>query len=69
MTTRRNTPLSRRTRIRLLMTIAVLIVVGLVVLGIVQRRNAVANLRDIADEDSLPQVQVISPTPGPATRG
>jgi membrane fusion protein, multidrug efflux system len=68
MTTRQHTPLSRRTRIRLLMTTAVLVVVGLVVLGIVQRRDAVANLRDIADEDSLPQVQVISPTPGPATR-
>jgi membrane fusion protein, multidrug efflux system len=68
MTTRRSTPLSRRTRIRLLMTTAVLVVVGLVILGIVQRRDAVANLRDIADEDSLPQVQVISPTPGPETR-
>jgi hypothetical protein len=52
MTTRRSTPLSRRTRIRLLMTTAVLVVVGLVILGIVQRRDAVANLRDIADEDS-----------------
>jgi membrane fusion protein (multidrug efflux system) len=68
MTIRQESILPRPTRTRLMMSIAVLIVLGLVVLGIVQRRNNVANLRDIADEESVPQVQVISPSRGPATR-
>ncbi|WP_217478388.1 efflux RND transporter periplasmic adaptor subunit [Pararobbsia alpina] len=52
----------------MLTAIAALIVVGLVALGIFQRRANVANLRDVADEESVPEVQVISPAPGPATR-
>lgn len=68
MSTRNQTSVSHPTRIRLAAATAVLIVLGLVVLGIVQRRNNVVNLRDIADEESVPQVQVIYPAPGPATR-
>src|ERR1700686_1559285 len=61
-------PLPRFTRPRLLMVIAVLLAAGLVILGIYQRHSNVADLRNIADTESIPQVQVISPIPEPATR-
>jgi membrane fusion protein, multidrug efflux system len=48
--------------------IAALVLAGLVVHGIVQRHNNVADLTALANEESIPQVQVMSPMPGPATR-
>jgi membrane fusion protein, multidrug efflux system len=68
MNANREVPLPRRIRSRLLMVIAVLLAAGLVILGIYQRHSNVADLRNIADTESIPQVQVISPIPGPATR-
>jgi membrane fusion protein (multidrug efflux system) len=55
-------------RARLLMLLAILIVAGLVVWGITGRQNQLASLREVADEESVPQVQVIAPAHGPATR-
>ena len=53
---------------RLLMLAGLLIVAGLVAWGIVGRRNHLADLRSVAAEESVPQVQVIAPAHGPATR-
>ena len=53
---------------RLLGTAGVVVVVGLVAWGIVGRSNHVDDLRAVADEEAIPQVQVISPARGPATR-
>lgn len=53
---------------RLLTIAAVLLVAGLVAWGIIGRREHLADLRDVADDEAVPQVQVISPAPGPATR-
>jgi membrane fusion protein (multidrug efflux system) len=68
MNTNREILAPRRIRSRLLMVIAALLASGVVALGIYQRYANVADLRNIADEESIPQVQVISPLPGPATR-
>ena len=68
MTVDRDISPPSRARSRLLIVVGVLVVAGLVVLGIVQRYSNVADLRNIADEESIPLVQVISPIPGPATR-
>ncbi len=57
-----------RTRNRLLLALAVLIVGGIVAWGIVQRGTHLADLRAIAEEDAIPKVQVISPAAGPRTR-
>ena len=57
-----------RMRGRLLTIVGILLVVGLVAWGIVGRRNHLADLNDVADDEAVPQVQVISPAPGPATR-
>ncbi len=51
-----------------MLAIIVLLVIGLVAWGIVGRRNAVANLRAVANEDSIPDVQLIAPAPGPKSR-
>ncbi|MFC0576133.1 efflux RND transporter periplasmic adaptor subunit [Paraburkholderia solisilvae] len=40
----------------------------LVVYGIVERRHNIANLAALADEESVPQVQVMSAASGPATQ-
>ena len=53
---------------RIALAIIVLLVLGLVAWGIVGRRSAVADLRDVADEDSIPDVQLIAPAPGPKSR-
>ena len=45
-----------------------LVLGGLVVHGIVQRHDNVTDLKTLADEESVPQVQVMTPMPGPATR-
>jgi RND family efflux transporter MFP subunit len=68
MTVDRDISPPSRARSRLLIVVGVLVVAGMVVLGIVQRYSNVADLRNIADEESIPLVQVISPIPGPATR-
>jgi membrane fusion protein, multidrug efflux system len=52
----------------LLALLAAMLVAGLIAIGIVRRTSNVAELRDIAAEESIPQVQLISPAPGPATR-
>lgn len=57
-----------KTRGRLLMLVAGLIVIGLIAWGIIGRRNHLADLRAAADDQSVPQVQVIKPAHGPATR-
>ncbi len=61
-------PLRNKARGRLLTVIGVLIVVVLVAWGIVGRRNHLADLRDVANEEAVPDVQVIAPAPGPQTR-
>lgn len=48
--------------------IAALVLAGLVVHGIVERHVNVTDLKSVADEESVPQVQVMSPMSGPATR-
>ncbi|MFL9935611.1 efflux RND transporter periplasmic adaptor subunit [Paraburkholderia sp. RL18-103-BIB-C] len=48
--------------------IAALVLAGLVVYGIVDRHDNVTDLKSVADEESVPQVQVMSPMSGPATR-
>ncbi len=59
----------RRTmRGRLLMAASVLVVLVLVAWGVIGRRNYVADLASVADEEAIPQVQVIVPAKGPATR-
>jgi membrane fusion protein (multidrug efflux system) len=68
MNTLRDISLPGRAKTRLLTGIGLLVVLGLVALGIVQRHSNVAELRDIANEDSIPPVQVMSPMPGPVTR-
>ena len=50
------------------MIVIVLVAIGLVAWGIVGRVRAVANLRDVAREDAVPDVQVIAPAPGPQSR-
>jgi membrane fusion protein, multidrug efflux system len=57
-----------KVRSRILLLLGILIVAGLVASGIIQRQNHLASLRDVADEESVPQVQVIAPAHGPATR-
>jgi membrane fusion protein, multidrug efflux system len=68
MNTTRDLSLPNRTKSRLAVGVGVLVLIGLVAWGIVERANNVSNLRDIANEDAVPPVQVISPMPGPATR-
>lgn len=59
----------RRTlRGRLLLLAALLLAIGLVAWGILGRNSHVADLRAQADEDAVPQVQLISPARGPQTR-
>ena len=53
---------------RLLTLVGLLIVVGLAAWGIIGRRSHLADLRTVAAEESVPQVQVIQPARGPATR-
>ncbi|MEA3087024.1 MAG: rane fusion protein multidrug efflux system [Paraburkholderia sp.] len=48
--------------------IAALVLAGLVVHGIVERHDNVTALESVSDEESVPQVQVMSPMSGPATR-
>ncbi|MFM0201764.1 efflux RND transporter periplasmic adaptor subunit [Paraburkholderia fungorum] len=48
--------------------IAALVLAGLVVHGIVERHANVTDLESVADEESVPQVQVMAPMSGPATR-
>ncbi|WP_042298621.1 efflux RND transporter periplasmic adaptor subunit [Paraburkholderia bannensis] len=43
------------------------VAVAIAVLGIIHRRSSLADLRDVADEDSIPVVQLISPETGPQT--
>jgi membrane fusion protein, multidrug efflux system len=67
MNANRDIERARRISPRLVVLIGVLIVAGLVVLGIYRRTHNVSELRNIAEDESIPQVQVISPMPGPAT--
>ena len=66
--TRREARPRGRTRGRLILIVGILILAGLLVWGIVQRRNHLADLRTVADEESVPPVQLIMPAAGPTTR-
>lgn len=68
MTTLRETPVTRYPKARLLAIAVAAAVAGLVMLGIVQRHANIAELQDVANESSVPPVQVIQPMPGPPTR-
>ncbi|MFM0631189.1 efflux RND transporter periplasmic adaptor subunit [Paraburkholderia xenovorans] len=57
-----------RTRSKWSAAIAALVLAGLVVRGIVERHDNVTDLKSVADEESVPQVQVMTPITGPATR-
>jgi RND family efflux transporter MFP subunit len=59
---------TRRIGPKLSAAIAALILGGLVVHGIVQRNGNVTALQALANDESVPQVQVMLPMPGPATR-
>jgi membrane fusion protein (multidrug efflux system) len=48
--------------------VAALLAAGVVVAGVVQRHLEMASLRDVASEEAVPQVQLVSPVDGPATR-
>jgi membrane fusion protein, multidrug efflux system len=58
----------RRTQPKLAAAIAALILGGLVVYGIVERHSNVVDLQKVANEESIPPVQVVAPSSGPATR-
>jgi membrane fusion protein (multidrug efflux system) len=58
----------RRTKPRLAAMIAALILGGFVIHGIVERHSNVVDLQKVADQESIPPVQVMTPSPGPATR-
>ena len=68
MNTLRDISLPGRPKVRLLTGVGLLVALALVALGIVQRHDNLADLRDVANEDSVPPVQVMSPMPGPASR-
>ena len=57
-----------RTRLKWSAAIAALVLAGLVVHGIVQRHDNVTDLQTLANEESVPQVQVMSPMSGPASQ-
>jgi RND family efflux transporter MFP subunit len=57
-----------RTRSKWSAAIAALVLAGLVVRGIVERHDNVTDLKSVADEESVSQVQVMTPISGPATR-
>jgi membrane fusion protein (multidrug efflux system) len=59
---------TRRIRPKLIAAIAAVVLGCLVVYGIVERHDNVTNLKTLADDESVPQVQVMVPMPGPATR-
>jgi membrane fusion protein (multidrug efflux system) len=59
---------TRRIRPKLIAAIAAIVLGGLVVEGIVQRHDNVTDLKTLADNESVPQVQVMTAMPGPATR-
>jgi membrane fusion protein (multidrug efflux system) len=59
---------TRRIRPKLVAAIVAVVLGGLVVYGIAQRHNNVTALKTLADDESVPQVQVMMPMPGPATR-
>ncbi|MEA3126576.1 MAG: rane fusion protein multidrug efflux system, partial [Caballeronia sp.] len=59
---------TRRIRLKWTAAIAVLVLGGLVVHGIVQRHDNVTNLQTLANEESVPQVQVMLPMSGPASQ-
>ena len=61
-------PRRRRARGGLLAAVALIVVGGVVAWGIISRSNHVAGLQVLADEEAVPQVQVIHPAPAPATR-
>ncbi len=60
-------PPPRAMRGRLMMAGCILAVAVLVGWGIIGRRSHLATLRAVADEEAVPQVQLISPGRGPAT--
>ncbi|MDT7812558.1 MAG: rane fusion protein multidrug efflux system, partial [Acidobacteriaceae bacterium] len=59
---------TRRIRLKWSAAIAALVLAGLVVHGIVQRHNNVTDLQTLANEESVAQVQVMSPMSGPASQ-
>ena len=61
-------PRRGRARRVLLAGVAVLAVAGLVAWGVIDREQHVHSLQDTADAERIAQVQVISPSKGPATR-
>ncbi|MCX4160256.1 MULTISPECIES: efflux RND transporter periplasmic adaptor subunit [Paraburkholderia] len=68
MNTFRETPVTRYPKARVLGIAVALGLAALVALGIVQRHANVVELQDVANESSVPPVQVILPMPGPPTR-
>ncbi len=64
----REAPLPARVRPRAWMLVAALAVAGVVALGVIQRHRNLTELTQVANEDATPAVQVVSPSPGPATR-
>jgi membrane fusion protein (multidrug efflux system) len=57
-----------RTRPKVTAVVAALVLACLVGYGIVERHHNVTDLQSVANEESVPPVQVISPQPGPASR-
>ena len=57
-----------RTRPKLIAAVAALILGGLVIHGIVERHDNVADLQNVANQDAVAPVEVTSPAAGPATR-
>ncbi len=58
----------RRTKPKLAAVIAALILGGLVARGILERHDNVVDLQKVANQESIPPVQVMTPLSGPATR-
>ena len=57
-----------KSRGRIIVIVIALLVAGLVAWGIIGRVDAVSDLRDVAREDAVPDVQVIAPAAGPRSR-
>ncbi|WP_042338714.1 efflux RND transporter periplasmic adaptor subunit [Paraburkholderia ferrariae] len=67
MSANREVPVPRRFGPRAWLVVAGAFAAAVVAMGLIQRHDNLAELRDVADEDSIPSVQVIAPASGPVT--
>ena len=68
MSANREATLPRRLGPRGWLLVLALAAGGVVAVGVAQRHLQMVSLRDVAADESVPQVQLVSPVDGPATR-